>query len=170
MAERRKTHRIRPPDSLVGSVKSSVPARILDLSPEGLQIEVVSALRPGARCDVSVPVGGDQALRLRAEVRRCRASGLADRDSGPAMMYRAGLLLVDLSARDAEILGQLCSDLVPPPEETADSQAPPDGLSPTPAASAGSSPSPPARRSGPIRIKISSSALRDAAERALDRE
>jgi hypothetical protein len=102
--ERRKTVRVIPPSELSGRVKSSIPARILDISPRGLLVEVRTPLRPSDLCDVTVPtVEGN--LTLRAEVRRCRAkSVLEENQPQPAIVYRAGLEFHALTTDETELL------------------------------------------------------------------
>lgn len=90
--ERRKNRRIRPNQELLGKVKATVPARVVDLSVDGAQIEVGCILKPTAECDLWLPGDGRQSVKLRAEVRRCRATGVEELPGGErGMMYRAGL-------------------------------------------------------------------------------
>lgn len=97
--ERRKSRRVRPAEELLGKVKATVPARILDLSVDGAQIEVGCILRPAAECDLWLPGEGNRSVKLRAEVRRCRAAGLQSLAGGDrVMVYRAGLRFEDLNA------------------------------------------------------------------------
>jgi hypothetical protein len=104
MKERRRSKRLVPDNDVVGRVKASVPARILDISAHGVFVEIPSALRPAVECDLSVPsTEGD--LRLRARVHRCRARSAAPgAQDGPNLVYRAGLEFVRLSDREARAL------------------------------------------------------------------
>lgn len=125
-------------------VKSTVPARVLDISPFGAQVQAAAALRPGVECDVTIPVeGGD--MRIRAIVRRCRAAFVADGGDGgdSGMTYRAGLEFVRCSEEEAARLRATYGSRDQPPSPTAGS----------------------ARR-GPIKIRVNASAI----ERRLEAE
>ena len=104
MNDRRQSPRVAPPTEIIGTVKATVPAKILDLSTRGIQVEVASTLRPGVDCNVSVPFpSGD--LKLRARVERCRARSFDTTKVGVGgMVYRAGLSFVELSVEDLEAL------------------------------------------------------------------
>jgi hypothetical protein len=107
MRERRREERIVPSEELFGRVRATVPARILDISHTGVQVEVSTALRPTVECDFSLPDGKDM-LRLRARVRRCRAASFAERSpDSQLMVYRAGLEFLSLSPRQREVLERL---------------------------------------------------------------
>lgn len=95
MSERRGRPRYQPTEALYGRVKMTLSARILDISSGGMRIEVGSALRPSAECDVAIPVAG-QELRLRVRVLRCRAQPGSLTDTG-SLVFRAGLEFVNLS-------------------------------------------------------------------------
>ena len=124
----------------MGTVKATVPARVVDISPFGAQVEVPSALRPLVECDVTLPLERGP-LRVRARVQRCRAAAMeGSATSGPTLMYRAGLEFVAIDEATGEILK---SEFGPQP---APSQ---------PAATAKP------RRTGPIKIRIDSKFLRD---------
>lgn len=117
--------------TVVARVRSSEDARVLDISPFGVQVELRTALRPGSTCEVSVPVV-DGELRMQAVVRRCRVAALTDEPadrSGVSMVYRAGLEFVRCSQQEAErIRAAYGGRDEPPPSEP--------------------------RRTGPIRIRV----------------
>lgn len=72
-------------------VKSSLPARLVDISPLGVQVEIPAPLEPLAEVGVSIPVIGGT-VWLRARVQRCRAAGIGMTGSADrGMVYRAGL-------------------------------------------------------------------------------
>jgi hypothetical protein len=102
MEDRRRSARYKPPEALFGRIKMTLPSRILDISPLGMRVEVGSALRPAADCDVVVPVG-DTELRLRARVLRCRAYAGDPSDTG-GIVFRAGLEFVGLREEAARAL------------------------------------------------------------------
>jgi hypothetical protein len=93
--ERRRTGRFQPEEALYGRVRMALPAKILDISPHGARVEVASALRPTAECDVAVPAGAGE-LRLRARVVRCRALAGNPSETG-GIVFRAGLEFVNVS-------------------------------------------------------------------------
>lgn len=95
MSERRGRPRFQPEEALYGRVKMTLSARILDISTSGMRVEVGSALRPSAECDVAIPVAGRE-LRLRARVLRCRAQAGNPTETG-SIVFRAGLEFVHLS-------------------------------------------------------------------------
>jgi c-di-GMP-binding flagellar brake protein YcgR len=89
MEERRKYPRFEAPCDTVSKVKSSISARIVDISQGGVLLELGTSLRPASTCDITVPTV-DGELRLKAIVRRCRALSIPT-DEGLRMVFRAGL-------------------------------------------------------------------------------
>ena len=140
MKDRRKHSRVRPDEVVIGKVKSTVPARVVDISPEGAQIEISTGLRPNVECDVSLPTENGS-VQIRARVRRCRASTLPRGDEA-AMLFRAGLEFVNLGDEARQALRE-AFDI---PDEDAGGLSDQHG-------STGST-SKRTRRSGPIKIKI----------------
>lgn len=101
---RRRSERYVPGQTLVGKVKATVPARILDISRHGVQVEVPTALRPAVNCDVTLPLEGRE-LHLRARISRCSAEGFSSLEDGEKkLIYRAGLEFVDLDAHSLDVL------------------------------------------------------------------
>jgi hypothetical protein len=109
MPERRAVPRVEPAKTLKAKIRSSLTARVVDISERGAQIEVTSSLRPHTVCDLRIRLG-DGELVLRAKVRRCRAwgFGLDDRDQ-KALFYRAG---VEFEALSTEALVKLKSEVL----------------------------------------------------------
>lgn len=106
MNERRRAPRHPVAGDVFGRVKSTVPARIVDISPFGAQVEITSALRPAVECDVWLPTDEGQ-IKVRATVHRCRAAGLrSDGGSGSEMVFRAGLEFKGLSAGERDLLAR----------------------------------------------------------------
>ena len=97
MKERRRRERITPPDTLYGTVRATVPAKVVDISPDGAKVEVQAPLRPAVDCDISLPTRRGE-MRVRARVVRCRA-GSPTSEGG--IVYTAGLQFVHLS-KEAE--------------------------------------------------------------------
>ncbi len=141
MDDRRRSKRVKPDENLVGTVKATVPARVVDISPYGAQVEIPSALRPMVECDVTLPLERGP-LRVRARVQRCRATTMErSATAGPMLMYRAGLEFIAIDEATAEVLR---SEFAPA----------------TAAATDGRAPAKP-QRTGPIKIRIDSKFLRD---------
>ncbi len=138
MKERRRHHRVTPDDEVYGKVKATVPARVVDISPEGVQVEVSSGLRPNVECDLSLPVD-DGAIQVRARVLRCRAATMRPGADSSELLFRAGLAFVGLSPSDQETLRETYG--IPPEESTAGGDAQPE-------------PTKRRRPPGPIKIKI----------------
>ncbi len=91
MSERRAVPRVEPKKPISARVKAFLPARIVDLSERGVQIELATSLRPQVPCDLKIQLDqGD--VTVRGLVRRCRAwgFGLDERDQR-VLLYRAGL-------------------------------------------------------------------------------
>jgi len=137
MMERRRSHRVPVSKGRFGRVKATVPARIVDISRHGVQLEVPAALRPAVECDLSLPFG-TRDLRIRAKVHRCRAAGFAGGGGNQRLVYRAGLEFVAVAETDREALFYLVDHLD-------------DDLSAAEATE---------RRKGPIKVKIDSGFIR----------
>ncbi|MCD4749662.1 MAG: PilZ domain-containing protein [Thermoanaerobaculales bacterium] len=105
MKERRRAARLLPEQEIFGRIKATVPARIVDISLFGVQVEVPSALRPSVECNISLPVGEQDELRLRARIQRCRVNGFDQSVSlGPAVVYRAGMEFEPMNSTKKKIL------------------------------------------------------------------
>ncbi len=145
-----------------------MPARVLDVSGSGIQIELESALRLGAPCDVRVIVEDGERC-LHGTVRRCRAWGYAlDEKDRRVLLYRAG---IEFDALSPECLAWLQAALLTPELGGPSPSAP--GPTATDAATqprqegevAGAVQPPPAApprvpRDGPVKIRIDSAAIR----------
>jgi hypothetical protein len=107
--ERRRVPRQAVLDAVVTKVRTSVPVKIVDVSPFGAQIETGVPLRPATECSISLQLG-DATVRLRALVMRCRASiaggrGKASEESG--LRYLAGLEFVHVGEVEAAALARM---------------------------------------------------------------
>ena len=91
MTERRSVPRVEPQHPLSARVKAFLPARIVDLSSRGVQLELATSLRPQIPCDLRIQLDQGEVI-VRGVVRRCRAwgFGLNERDQR-VLLYRAGL-------------------------------------------------------------------------------
>lgn len=97
MVERRAAPRITPPRNIAAKVKAFLPARVVDISRTGVQLELSSLLRIGVVCDVKLSLDGEE-LRWPATVRRCRAAAFGvDEQGQKVLLYRAGLEFASIS-------------------------------------------------------------------------
>jgi hypothetical protein len=144
MNERRGTERFNIDGEVFGRVKATVPARLVDISTRGAQVEVPSALRPAVECDVTVPTE-DGDVRVRARVQRCRAASVQG-DDGVVLMYRAGLEFLDVSPKEEEVIRGTFARTKSAPQATKE------------------------RRRGPIKIRISADDIRRRLAEEAERE
>ena len=165
MNDRRATARKAPPRPLPAKLKSSLPARVLDISAGGIQVEVGTSLRPMADCELRVQLE-DGEVAVRAQVRRCRAWGFGlDESDRRVLLYRAGLQFTDLPAEvlarlrryvDVEEARAEAGRAAAAERPEADAPVTEGALVTEPEA-----PLPPApRRSGPVKIRINSEYVR----------
>ena len=94
MVERRAVPRVEPKRPLQASVMMDQPARILDISSRGAQIELAAALQPSGACDLRIRFA-EAEFAARATVLRCRAWDVGAGD-GDGLLYRAGLQFDEL--------------------------------------------------------------------------
>ncbi len=155
MKERRAVPRAEPKKPLSARVRAFMPARIVDLSERGLQLELATSLRPEVACDLRIKLDqGD--VTVRGLVRRCRAWGFGlDEHDQRVLLYRAGL---EFETEPPEEILKLVATVLERPSRK---EAPPPPAAKAPAAAA---PAPPAARpapgSGRVKIRISSDKVR----------
>jgi hypothetical protein len=91
MTERRAVPRLELQKPLPARVKTFLPARIVDISSRGAQLELATSLRPKVPCDLRIQIeGGD--IVVHGMVRRCRAWGFGlDEKDQRVLLYRAGI-------------------------------------------------------------------------------
>ena len=91
MSEKRAVPRVEPTQPLSARVKAFLPARIVDISERGVQLELATSLRPQVPCDLKIQLDQGE-VAVCGVVRRCRAwgFGLDERDQR-VLLYRAGL-------------------------------------------------------------------------------
>ena len=122
MTERRAAPRVEPQRPISARIKAFLPARIVDLSARGVQLELTTSLRPQVPCDLRIQLDEGEVV-VRGIVRRCRAwgFGLDDRDQR-VLLYRAGLEFEEIppSALMSVVAGMLeAATPEAPPEEPA---------------------------------------------------
>ena len=105
MREKRRSARLLPRNDVIGRIKATVPARIVDISLLGAQIEIPSALRPSVECDISLPGPDGEDFRVRTRILRCRVGGLSkSRSSGAPVLYRAGIEFAPMNSHKLALL------------------------------------------------------------------
>jgi len=150
-------------------VKASVPARVVDLSAGGAQLEVVSSLRPHVACEIRLQLG-EREIVVNSVVRRCRAWGFGfdDRDRR-VILYRAGVEFEPLPADVVESLRRelaeqgLGSGVYPAVTVTGDGQGDANVAGGSGAAAAGAPQGkvPAPERDGPVKIRIRADHIRE---------
>ncbi len=91
MKERRQSPRVEPEGSVQAKIKTTITARVVDISARGAQVEVVRSLPFRTACDFKIQFR-DGEIVLHATVRRCTVHGKGRDDRGrEVMLYRAGL-------------------------------------------------------------------------------
>lgn len=170
MKERRAETRMALDRPLAAKVKSSLPARVLDVSSRGMQIELSVSLRLHSECEVRVRTD-DGEVSLRGVVRRCRATGFGlDEQDRRVLLYRAGLEFPEIHTELLDLLRREVFAVPQPAAGTpvvregspgggdvfAEEEPGGEGQPPLPAAPA---------RGGPVRIRISSENVRRLLER-----
>ena len=165
MVERRSTPRVEPQRPLSARVKAFLPARIVDLSSRGVQIELATSLRPELPCDLRIRLDQGEVV-VRGTVRRCRAwgFGLDERDQR-VLLYRAGLEFGETAPEAlVEVVSSVLEKAAPeavPAEVAADEVAASAGSEPGPAAAPAATPTVRAPHgSGRVKIRISSESVR----------
>jgi hypothetical protein len=179
---------------LSAKLKTSLPARVVDISSRGAQLELMNCLRPNVTCEVRLQLPDGEVL-VRANVRRCRAwgFGLDERDQR-VLLYRAGVEFLDVSPEivarikhaltlpesgefRAITVGDPVVEVPPAPASVIPAAAAPETVpevlampAPAPAAVAAASapvepPHAAPRRDGPVKVRISSDHVRRILER-----
>ena len=98
MDERRRSRRVAPAHEVNATIKGNRSARVVDLSPNGVHLELASALYPRGEYRISLPLL-DGIVRIKARVVHCKITGLSSPDSGGQLMFRAGLQFLDVDPR-----------------------------------------------------------------------
>lgn len=104
MLDRRSATRVAPPKPISAKLKTSVVARVIDISIRGLQVELPYALPIRARCDIRLQME-DGEVFLGAFVRRCSVQGWTERKGKKVLLYRAGLEFESSSRDVLRVLG-----------------------------------------------------------------
>jgi hypothetical protein len=84
-----------------GRVKAAVPVTVIDVSGNGVLLELAAALRPGSVYDLSAQLD-DIALSTQVRITRCRAgSYVPDGKGGRLLLFRAGAEFVEMPSSQA---------------------------------------------------------------------
>ena len=159
MDERRAVPRVKPSKPLPARVKTFLPARIVDISSRGAQIELATSLRPELPCDLRIQLeSGD--IVVHGIVRRCRAWGFGlDEKDQRVLLYRAG---IEFEEAAPEALTRMIAKALGTAEEMVRggqaAKAPPKEASGAKADDEGRPRAP--RSGGPVKIRISSEHVR----------
>ncbi len=91
MKERRQAPRVETDGAVQAKIKTTISARVVDISARGAQVEVQRSLPFRTTCDFKIQFR-DGEIVLRATVRRCMIHGKGRDGRGrEVMFYRAGL-------------------------------------------------------------------------------
>jgi hypothetical protein len=91
MVERRAVPRVKPTRELLAKIRGRIPARVVDISSRGVQLEVEGSWSPQVVLDVRLLLD-DGDILVRGRVRRCRAAGFKDDDAGQrVLVYLCGI-------------------------------------------------------------------------------
>lgn len=154
VGERRSVPRTELQKPVPARVKSALPARIMDISSQGAQLEVSTMLRPTVSCDLRIQLD-DGDLAVRAIVRRCKAWGFGlDEKDRRVLLYRAGLEFVDVAP---EVMARLTAHFLF--QIAAEEEEPELQLDRLLVDSSGEPHRAPTSR-GPVKIRISSERIR----------
>jgi hypothetical protein len=164
--ERRSVPRVDLPEPVRAKVKSALPARIMDISSQGAQLEVSAMLRPGVCCDLRISLD-DGDVAVRAVVRRCRAMGYGlDEQDRRVLLYRAGVEFVDVAP---EVMARLTSSflfLQGPSEHQMSEDEETDLVVEQALVDSGGEPHRAPSARGPVKIRIRSDAIRAVVRKA----
>jgi hypothetical protein len=106
MIDRRAVPRITPKKTIKAKVRAYIPARVVDISLSGIQVELAQSLPPRLTCDLRFQMQ-DAEVILRAMVRRCRVWGAgSDEKEQKVLLYRAGLQFDEASRKKVMALGE----------------------------------------------------------------
>jgi len=169
MDERRAAPRIEPQKPLRGRVKTFLPARIVDISSRGAQLELATSLRPEVPCDLRIQLeSGD--IVVHAIVRRCRAWGFGlDENDQRVLLYRAG---IEFEEAAPEALTKVIAEALEAAGETGRSEPATKVTGEKPGAVKGGTEGRPRapRSEGPVKIRISSEHVRRMLKRPKDED
>ncbi len=115
MIDRRNAPRIAPPQPMNVKLKTTISARVVDISSTGVQVELTYSLPPRARCDLRLQTdSGD--VYLKALVKRCAVLGYTEDGGKRVLAYRAGLAFEHSSREVQELLGPRIPQLFEKPK------------------------------------------------------
>ena len=90
MLDRRRAPRVAPKKPMKAKIKTSLVARVIDISVSGAQVELPYSLPLRTGCDIRLQTNGTE-ISLRATVRRCSVLGWTEQEGKKVLLYRAGV-------------------------------------------------------------------------------
>jgi len=103
MEERRRVNRAVPAHDTTIMVGGNRPARVMNISPVGVLLELASALNPRWECRLALPLPGGN-VQVRARVSRCRLTARAQAGPTGGLVYQAALELLDIPPKLARAI------------------------------------------------------------------
>lgn len=163
MTERRAVPRVELQKPLQARVKTFLPARIVDISSRGAQLELATSLRPEVPCDLRIQLEtGD--IVVHGIVRRCRAWGFGlDEKDQRVLLYRAG---IEFEEAAPEALTKMIAKVLGTDGEK--ERVAPAADAPAKEPAAADHPRAP-RSEGPVKIRINSEHVRRVLKRPKDK-
>lgn len=112
MYERRQVERVSVNGVVAASVKSTVPARVIEISTSGVRVEIPTALRPSVNCRFALEVESGEVFEIRVRVRRCRIRQLGTAETRRTeVSFIAGLEFEAMDWRTRRKLERLLAGL-----------------------------------------------------------
>lgn len=116
MNERRQVERVSVNGVVAASVKSTVPARVIEISTSGARVEIPTALRPSVNCRFALEVESGEVFEVWVKVQRCRIRQLGTTETKRTeVSFIAGLEFETMGRRKRRKLERLLADLDPQP-------------------------------------------------------
>lgn len=98
MEDRRRSRRAAPAHDVNVKIGGNRPARMVDVTADGVSLELTSALNPRGECLLALPLPAGL-LRIKARVVHCKLIGFAGPESGGRPVYRAGVRFLDVDPK-----------------------------------------------------------------------
>ncbi len=116
-SERRRGTRVNLPGIVRGSVSLRIDVQVIDLSPDGVQIEHAERLFPGNTCVLFLRITQDN-LRIGAEIAWSqvhRVQTLSSKTGEGELHYRSGLRFTNIPERTEAQIRNFLAIISPPP-------------------------------------------------------
>lgn len=106
-AEKRRFPRISFAGRIAGDVRPIIQGSVIDLSLGGACVEYREILRPGWVCDVTLRQRGEGIVSVRSRVAWANVERVEKRGRDRALVYRAGLEFVEVTAEQRAALQRI---------------------------------------------------------------